>query len=519
MKAKIIIILIVLVCLLTSCSQLLKKGFPQYSGEIKSSGIKQPVEVYRDDYGIPHIYAQNEYDVYFAQGYTHAQDRLWQMELLRRLARGRLSEITGKDTVEVDMFMRLIGIDKAMKRLASEANDQIKRVFDAYVDGINAYIQVIGKKLPLEFSALKLSPEPFTEEDLFASTLLNSWALNTNFSQELLAVRMMNRLTADSYVELFPAYPNAHLPADDYYNSFRTLKVAPFLKAVDVYNGTSQNNSGSTGSNSWVAGGKLSLSGKPILANDPHLAHTIPGVWYLNHLVTPSMNVTGASIPGAPCVIIGHNESIAWGITNVMTDYVDLYVVKTDPSLPTRYFVDNKALEMEQEEIIINVKGSKPEHRTIYHTIHGPVITNVGKGHDVQIALKWYPQAADSSFEGFYNINSAGKVEEAFEGGRYFGIICLNLVVADSFGNIGWHVTGKAPIRKGYSGRLPADGSRSNFGWEGFISYDELPSVFNPPSGVIATSNDRRINDDYPYSISYSWAAPYRVQRIISLLS
>ena len=520
MRARFLIVSIALVCLLPSCGQIFfKKGFPQYSGEIESGGVKQSVEIYRDAYGIPHIYAQSEYDVYFAQGYVHAQDRLWQMELLRRLVRGRLSEIAGKDAIEVDMFMRLLGMDKTMERLASEASEGAREVARAYVDGVNAYIQARGKKLPLEFSALKLSPEPYTEEDLFATVLLNSWSLNTNFLQELLAVRMMNRLTADAFADLFPSYPSAHLPADDYFNSFKPLKVAPFLKAVDVFSGTSENSSGSAGSNCWAVSGERSFSGKPMLANDPHLAHNVPGVWYLNHLVTPSMNVIGASIPGAPCVIIGHNESVSWGITNVMTDYVDLYVVKVDPSQPTRYLFDDKVLEMEREEITINVKDSQPEHRTIYHTIHGPIITRIEEGYDAQIALKWYPRTVDRTLEAFYKINQAGKVEDAFEGGQYLGIVCLNLVAVDSLGNIGWHVTGKAPIRKGYSGRLPADGSRSDLDWEGFIPYDELPSTFNPPSGTVVTSNDRKIGDDYPYPISYSWAAPYRAQRIRSLLS
>jgi len=518
-RTRYLVVIIALICSLISCGRLFRKGFPEYSGEIEGIGVKQPVEIYRDAYGIPHIYAQNEYDVYFAQGYVHAQDRLSQMELSRRLVKGRLSELVGKNTVELDMFTRLLGMDEAMERLASEASEKMKEVAGAYVDGVNAYIQANRDNMPLELSALKVIPEPFTKADLSAMILLNSWFLNKNFKQELLAVRMIGRATADSFSELFPSHPNAHLPADDYFDSFKSLKVAPFLEAVDVFSKTSRENSGSMGSNCWAISGQRSLSGKPMLANDPHLSHSVPGVWYLNHLVTPSMNVAGASMLDSPAVVIGHNGSVSWGLTNSAMDYVDLYVVKIDPANPERYFVDGKALEMDQTEITINVKDEQPIHRIIYHTIHGPIITTMEKGYDAQVAIKWHGKTADASLEGFYNINHAKNIEDVLNAGEYMKIVCQNLVAADSSGNIGWHITGKSPIREGYSGRLPADGSRSDFGWRGFVPYDELPSTLNPASGEIVSSNDRRMSDDYPYSISYSWSAPYRARRIKELLN
>lgn len=257
--------------------------------------MKQPVEIYRDAYGIPHIYAQNEYDVYFAQGYVHAQDRLTQMEMSRRLAKGRLSEIIGKRTLELDMFTRLIGMDKAMERMAREASKQMKEVSRAYVDGVNAYVQANRDNMPLELSTLKMVPEPFTEADLSAMILLNSWFLNRNFTQEMLAVKMIDRASADDLSRLFPSHPNAKLPLDDYFDSFKSLKVAPFLEAIDTFEKTQKADSGPKGSNCWVISGQRSASGEPILANDPHLGHSVPEIWYVNHLVTPSMNVMGAS--------------------------------------------------------------------------------------------------------------------------------------------------------------------------------------------------------------------------------
>jgi len=437
MKTKSLILFIALLCFLLSCSLLFKKGFPQYSGEIKKMGGKKPVEIYRDAYGIPHIYAQNEHDLYFTQGYVHAQDRLWQMEQLRRLVKGRLSEIVGKDTVEVDMFMRLLGMNKAITSLADQASERMKTVARVYIDGVNAYIEARKDNLPIEFSALKLLPEHYTEEDVFAAVLLNSWGLNQNFSSELLAAKMMKRLAADAFADLFPSYPNARLPSDDYFNTLKSLKVAPYLQTVDAFRELSQDGPNSAGSNSWVVSGERSVSGLPLLANDPHLAQNVPSVWYFNHLNAPGFHVAGASIAGSPCVVIGYNEKVAWGVTAAMTDYVDLYVIKVDPEHPTRYFIDGKMLDMEREEITIRIKDSQPEHRTIYHTIHGPVITDVknGKGYNAHIAIKWHGTTTDKSFEAFYKINHASKVEEVFEAGRYFGIVCLNIVTADKDGN------------------------------------------------------------------------------------
>jgi len=525
-----VLCLIITLGLFAGCSKIfIEKGFPIYSGEILNSGVREPVEIYRDAYGIPHIYAKNEYDLCFAQGYVHAQDRLWQMEQLRRLVRGRMSEIVGKETIEVDMFMRLLGMDKALVRLSEKASEQVKAVARAYSDGVNAYISARKDNLPLEFSSLNLVPELYTEEDVFASILYTSWAMNKNFYEELLIVKVMKRLPISAFNDLFPSHPGARLPSEDYFNSIRSLEIAPFLPAVEanrvVFKGSSRD---SGGSNNWVVSGERSVSGLPLIANDPHLGQSVPMAWYFNHGNAPGLHIAGASIAGAPGVVYGYNEKVAWAMTNLMTDYVDLYIIKVDPEHPTRYFVDGETLEMEQEEITIQVKDSEPVRRIIYHTIHGPIITQIGKG-EAQIALKWHQTTDDHSAEAFYQIQRASTAAEGLEAGRYLGIMSFNLVAADKAGNIGWHATGKVPIRSGYSGRLPADGSRSDFRWKGFVPYDELPSLLNPPAGMIVTANNRavhevtaerseQVQDDYPYSISYSWAAPYRAQRITQLL-
>lgn len=512
--------LIIVLGFFNGCSKIFfEKGFPTYSGDILYNSVKEPVEIYRDAYGIPHIYAKNEPDLYFAQGYVHAQDRLWQMEQNRRLIHGTLSEILGKETIEVDLFMRLLGMDKVLERMSKNTPAQLITIGRVYIDGINTYIEERKDDLPLEFSSLNFEPEPFTEEDKFVSLLINSWFLNRNYSNELFAVKVMNQLPLSAFDDLFPSHPDAQLPSDDYFDDIRSLEIAPFLTAVEASRVVLRGTSGASGgSNNWVVNGERSVSGLPLIANDPHLGQSVPGVWYFNHLNAPGTHAAGASIAGSPGVVIGHNEKVAWAITNLATDYFDLYVIKVDPENPTQYFVDGDTLEMEQEEITIQVKDSEAVHRTIYRTIHGPIITQIGKG-EAQIALKWHQHTDDQTFKGFYEIYHANTAAEALEAGKHIGVFSINLLAADNAGNIGWHATGKVPIRNGYSGRLPADGSRSDFRWKGFIPYNELPSTLNPSEGIIVTANNRRIDDDYPYDISYSWAAPYRAQRITQLLN
>lgn len=517
----VILFLCLLICLavLVSCGKFFEKGFPQYSGEITGTGVQADVNIYRDKWGVPHIWAENETDLYFVQGFVHAQDRFWQMEAIRRLVQGRMAEIGGRQFIDSDLCAYLLGFRDALPKLVELASPEAIKIIEAYCRGINYYINTQKDNLPLEFTALDLVPEPFVVRDVFSIMLLNAWFLNQNFLHEVLALKLHDRFKESDFNELFPAYPNAKFPDDSYFDKFQKLKIAPLNPALSSLRGEAKLSKRSSGSNNWVISGQRSQSGKPILANDPHLALTVPSVWYFNHLHSPEIHCTGASMPGAPAIVIGHNEEVAWGFTNVMADYVDLFLLKVDPQNPIYYEVDGQKLEMEKREIEIAVKDENPLTYSIYRSIHGPVITTMEPGFEVQVALKWIIETSDRSVDAFLKINHARTVTEVLDAAEEMGHISLNLVAADTAGNIGWQVTGNIPIRQRYSGRLPADGSHSSFKWSGFIPFKELPRLMNPPQAMINTSNNRIIEDDYPYALTYAWAPPYRAQRIAHLLT
>ncbi|MFO7865605.1 MAG: penicillin acylase family protein [Candidatus Aminicenantes bacterium] len=502
--------------LLTGCAQLLiERGFPEYSGIKQEAGLLAQVQIYRDHFGIPHIYADNEQDLFFAQGYVHAQDRLWQMETFRRLVRGRTAEVGGEEYVNVDMFMRMLRAEEIAERLSFMISPETERILDAYVQGVNAFMSSHKKNLPLEFESLGLFPEPYSRKDAFSSIILISWFLNQNYSEELLAVKALSKIPLEELAGLFPSYPVDWLHTkDNYLHELRTWNISPFIPAAYAFKNLFQSLGGS---NNWAVSGEHMESGKPMLANDPHLVHTVPSFWYFNHLNAPGIHVAGASIAGAPGVAIGHTENAAWAITNLMADYVDLCVVEIDPEDPFRYFWKGESFEMEKEEILLPVRDADPRPLTIYRTEAGPVLTQPGKG-EAQVVLKWLGKVEDRTMDAFIRMNRADTAAEIMEAGRLMGLVSINLVAADNDGNIAWHATGRVPVRNGYSGFWPVGGNRNKDLWTGFIPYDELPSAFNPPDGIIVTANEKRVGDDYPYSISYSWGAPYRARRIRQLL-
>ena len=508
--------------LLQGCaSLLLNKGFPHYAGQIQSLPLRSSVEVIRDKWGVPHIYAKDEHDLMMAQGFVHAQDRLWQMEVTRRLAQGRLSEIAGKDALMVDYFVRLLGLPDLRSRAAQALSSEELDLMQAYLTGINTYLKLQGEDLPLEFRSAGLKPEPWAIEDLFSSLALNAWFLQTNYKQEVLAIKAASKMGCQGWEDLFPSHPGALLPKDEYFDSIGHLKIGPLHPSALVFHRNLPVSPSPAASNNWAVA--KSQDGKPLLANDPHLALTVPGIWYFCHLYAPEFHVAGASMAGTPGIVIGHNDSVAWGLTNVMTDCVDLFVLRVDPDHPTRYRVGDRALEMERERVIFRLPKGKSKEMTIFRTIYGPVITQIQEGMEAAVALKWYGTLAREDLEdhtegAFLSLCRARSVEEALEAGKGIAFTGQNLVVADREGHIGWHVTGAVPIRQGYSGWLPADGSSGIMDWTGFLPYSDLPTRIDPPEGWIATANQRVVSDQDAHPISFAWTGPYRHQRITQLL-
>ncbi|HUV08448.1 MAG TPA: penicillin acylase family protein, partial [Spirochaetia bacterium] len=413
-------------CLLlfvSGCGSLLfSSGYPRYEGTVRALPLESPVKVVRDSWGIPHIYAENNLDLMAAQGFVHAQDRLWQMELFRRLTQGRVAEIAGEAAVMSDYFVKLIGFPTLTKRAAAEVSAEDRRMVQAYVDGVNASLalQQKQKKLPIEFKLLGLTPEPWTVEDAFGVLAAVSWFFQANYTSEILAVKARTKLSRSDWDLLFPSHPGAVFPGDEYFESIRTLRIAPFHKAAVAFYDSFFGSSSNGGSNSWAVA--RSRDGMPLLANDTHMTLMVPNIWYVCHLDSPDMHVAGFSIAGSPGIFIGHNEHIAWGFTNLVLDAQDLFVLETDPRNPMRYRVGDRWLTMEEERVTVGLPHGRERVMTGYRTVFGPVITELTKEAEAVVALKWYgsldqEELKDKSTHGFFELAKAASVEEAINAG------------------------------------------------------------------------------------------------------
>jgi penicillin amidase len=526
--------------ILTGCKSLiLAKGYPVYEGQVSGLPVAGNVEVIRDRWGIPHIYAAAEQDLFTALGYAHAQDRLWQMESMRRLASGRLSEIAGEETVLLDYFVRLLGLPELVEREAQALQPADRRLIEAYSRGVNAYIDRNRNDLPFEFQSLKLVPRPWRVEDSLSAIAIMAWYMQTNYVMEVLALLRGKDLSRREWDLMFPSHPGARLPEDAYWERLRTVEVSALHPAALVFfegvpegyrtfaSAPLRNIFAGGGSNAWtVARGE---DGLPVLANDPHLAMSVPGLWYLCHLClqgagqSPAIDVAGASIPGHPGIPIGRNRRVAWGMTNVMTDCVDLFVLRVDPGCPTRYYVADRVLEMEEEQVAIGLPKGRRVTLPLYRTIYGPVITQVFSGIEAVAALKWYGTAGpggleDQTVHSYLSLNRAQSAAQAVAAMEGLKILGFNILAADVDGHIAWHATGAPPLREGYSGRFPADGSAGTMDWKGFLSYSKLPQDYDPPQGWLASANNRIVDDFDSHPLSFQWSAPYRQQRIVEVL-
>ena len=529
---KLLLLLPALVMLCTGCTNIfLKKAWPQTTGDITNLPVSAEVEVARDAWGIPHITARSEHDLCVALGFVHAQDRLWQMESLRRLTEGRLAEIAGEKALLADYFTRMIGMPfvkrEALAALAPEERDRLQ----AYADGVNAYLAQRGKDLPLEFTSMGFVPEPWTPLDSMSLLPYMSWQLLfAAYSEELFAVARGGTFTAAEWNDLFPVMRGASLPREPFFDSLARLKMGAInpstllfhLALSDKYAPSSLLKSllalgtAGGGSNNWtVARGS---SGMPLLANDPHLGIALPPVWYFCHLTVPgTLNVAGCSFAGSPVIMIGRNEHVAWGLTNVLLDASDMLVYKVDPENPTRYRLGASERVMQKENLVIGLPKGKSITLPLYRTEKGPVITAVEKGVEAVAVLTWYGTLApgalqDHSYRGAWSFMKATTAAEVLDAGRWYAYASQNLVAADDKGHIGWHAFGAAPARNGYTGRLPADGS-AGAGWTGFLPYDSLPHRFDPVEGWLATANNPPAGWTGP-PLGFTWAPPYRYERI-----
>ncbi len=493
---------------------LLHSALPDYAGVV-SLDVEDGVKVYRDDRGVAHIHAENWSDMVFAQGYVHAQERLWQMETHRRAVSGSISEIIGESMLEMDTLMRTLGLRRIAEELVEKSSDETVATMQSYVDGINSFLEEGNSTAP-EFRILGFTPEPWTVEDAIGTVVLLAYNLGTNWREEAIRSAMHEELEPKLFAEILPPYDDWDTPPTWTQDQAVVAEgtVENLVSLVDRADLSDISLPG-LGSNSWVVSPELSATETAVLANDPHLEQGLPSIWYENRLeLNGELNLYGWSIPGAPGIVIGHNEYIAWGMTNI-GDAQDLFMEEQHPDDPHRFLYDDEWYEAEViiEEIV--VKGEEePVELEVIITRHGPLILD-----DPPMSLAWTAyDFQHSSADAIMDMNTARNWEEFRRATLAFSMPIQSIVYADVEGNIGFRTAGQVPIRKKGMGLVPAPGWSSEYGWDGYIPEEEMPELFNPPDGYIVTANHRVADDDYPYSIAIDYAPPYRMQRIVNEL-
>jgi len=505
-------VILALILLLTSMSVVLIHGsFTPVCGVVELGGLKEEVQIYRDSWGVPHIYADNENDLFFAQGYVQAQDRLWQMELHRRMGSGTLSEIFGATTLESDKFFRTIGLRRSAASSYGELDPVMQEVLQSYCKGVNGFIRANNNGLPLEFTLLGFKPADWDPVDSLTVSELIAWELGKNWEVELTRARLVQKLGEESAGQLLAPYPDSS-----------PLVIPPELMSChlgSVVASGLQTATDCLGSNSWVVDGTKTVSGRPLLANDPHLSVMMPSIWYETGLHGAGFEVAGVSLPGCPLINIGRNCDISWGITNLPADTQDFFIEKLNPadSLQYQYKGEWKPLHVLEE--FINVRGhSDPEKLQVRLSLHGALMDKVIGGLEQPLALQWSGSCPSRLIKGVYLLDKATNWAEFQEALSYWDAPSQNIVYADSGGNIGYQSTGLIPVRNKGLGMVPAPGWTGEYDWIGNIPYTELPCVLNPSNHFVATANNKVVANNYSYFMTYDWSPPYRAQRITALL-
>ena len=546
---------LVVVVVATAIWWFVYRPLPQLDGSFALPGLQQPVTVERDNWGVPHIRAQSVEDLAEAQGYVMAQDRLWQMDLLRRAARGQLSEVLGPVTLKIDKDFRVLNCGRAADRDFGMMKPELRRVLEAYARGVNQYAQQHLNRLPIEFTLLNYKPQPWQPGDSLALGCYMYRTLTDTREEEkgreIVTAKVGPELAKDLYspdaaMDHFVVGDNtaakdpkaaAHsdddpdgdddTDAEDVVKA--SLQVEPSPAAAPSVDLTStlaeqakiwlaesaRNIRHSLGSNNWVVSGEHTASGKPLLANDMHLELTLPPIWYEVHLTAPGWNVKGFALPGAALVVAGHNDRIAWGFTNNGADVMDLYIETFNPANPDEYRVNGAWKKADVYDEIIKVKGAPDQHLRLVVTRHGPVVYHDG---DKAYAMRWTvlePGALCNFYNWLGSAQNWGEFREILKGIWGPG---QNVVYADVDGNIGYILGARVPVRKKGHGEVPVPGDTDDYEWTGYIPFDQLPQVFNPGSGLIVTANARVVGPNYKPYITDHWEEPYRTARIYDLL-
>ena len=544
------------------------KSFPQVDGDIPLAGLDAAVDIYRDKMGVPHIYATTSHDLYFAQGFVHAQDRFWQMDFWRHVGSGRISEMFSSE-VETDAFLRTLGWRVTAEQEWEQLPPALKDNLTSYAEGVNAYLKDHeATALSLEYSILGLlnsnyTIEPWTPIHSLTWGKAMAWDLRGNMDEEIERAVLLKTLTPEQVSALFPPYPQDQPSiVNKIENAEGSASVPVQSVAFELPNETLaalEHNASlldlalgpvgdGIGSNSWAVSGERTITGLPLLANDPHLSIQMPSIWYQAHLECKPItedcpyNVAGFTFAGVPGVIIGHNDRIAWGFTNVGPDVMDLYIERVNPDNPDQYEVNGEWVNFETRQETIQVAGGDPVDITVRRTRHGPVISEtfgdlknentendpefipfkersgLDLPEDYVIALKWTALAPSTPFEAVWGFNKAQNWDDFRAAAEQFHVPAQNLLYADVEGNIGYQMPGDIPIRANGDGTVPVPGWTDEYEWTGYVPFEELPYSFNPPEGYIVTANNQVPPGDYPYLITRDWSYGFRAQRIVDMI-
>jgi penicillin amidase len=535
-------LLIILAIVTAWAHHVVSASLPQLDGTLSVPGLTSKVTVTRDAHGIPTIEAASLDDLFFAQGYVTAQDRLWQMDVMRRFAGGEIAELLGPKFVEHDREQRILGLRAAAQHAAAAVPRRDRVYFEAYARGVNAFISSHPDRLPVEFRILKYSPKPWTLEDsiLMGARMvqdLNHYPYGRALDREKILAKIGPELTADLYVNTSwrdrppsgvsrridaPKKNNDDEDTDEEDSGSSVARALPSGSTPYSPADSQQDPILVPGSNNWVVSGDHTVTGKPLLSNDMHLTHQMPNLWYEAHLHCGNYDVVGVTLPGTPFVIVGHNRRIAWGFTNVGPTVEDVYIEEFNdqgqykgPQTTTPTDCYTEWYDPQHRTEVIHVKGAPDVIVDVVVTRHGPIITDLIPGETRKLALHW--TLYDGLVDPFFDVNSAGNWNEFRNALSTWDAPSQNTVYADVDGHIGYQATGHIPIRAG-DGALPVSGADNAHEWTGYIPFDQLPRVYDPPSGIIATANGRITPDGYAHSIATEWGSPWRTDRLYRVL-
>ena len=541
-----IFVVILLAGTITTAYLLVMHSQPKIEGELLAKGINSDVRILRDEFGVPHIYADNERDLMFAAGYAQAQDRLWQMDFLRRVSEGRLSEIFGSRTLQADKALRTIGFSRVAKMITDSLNERTRMLLQAYAEGVNSFIRANRENYPVEFVLLQFAPKDWQVEHSIGIARVMAWQLSMGWYVDVAYDKILDSVGFQKLQDILPRYPDdapvvvknptgrpaihtdTTIAVEEHYRrqDFRKAQTNTAIGILDEFvNANLQvkewigNNGFSIGSNSWVVSGARSQTGKPLLANDPHLGHGVPSTWYEMQLSGGGWDVTGFALPGSPFIVIGNNRNIAWGLTAVMTDDADFYREQIKDST---YYFDGKWQKLQWSRENIVIKDSIPFLYDIPYTHRGPIVNTLYDIPDSQpnaVSVRWLGHVPSGEIMAFSKIARAENWEEFRNAASSFKVPGMNVVYADINGNIGYQCMTGVPVRRNGNGIAILDGTIGQNDWLGEIPFESLPASYNPSEGYLASANNKIAGDWFTYFVSNYWENPSRIRRIDQLLN